>query len=1349
MNNIQFFNKLPFISAVRQLFKELEVPVNYIDDKPAKASDILGDLYNIKNESHALIEDIYPFGLVDDNAFKGKESSLKNIEQIKSIVKDYDALLLIGITLKKRNNNVVPSRTQLADITRAFNRAFIHTPVTILFRYGNNIAIANTERLPYKHEWREGEKIGKISLLKDIDILNLHRGHLAIIQQMSISTSGNNAISSFKQLYYYWQSVFSISVLNKSFYQEIIMWFNKAVKDIKIPETTAGSEKHKDFTVRLIARFIFIWFLKELKVVKEELLITKWPNGLNNDLINPKAKGSAYYKFILQNLFFNALNCEQKDREKNAFSIYSSDFKDIAGINELIQFAPYLNGGLFDIHPNDWCDTKVNNAFQVPDHLFLDVEEGLNSVLAQYKFTIAENTPLEEEIAVDPEMLGRIFENLLAEQSDDTKEAARSNTGAFYTPRPVVAYMCRNTLLKHLNIEVKKENGKQIVSKLLNTKVLDPACGSGAYPMGMLEEMMQVLETVDPDGNIWVSEMLKSKDGHFLEHISDFIADKQIRYVKKLGLLRNCLFGIDILEYAIEITKLRCWLSLIVEQKVDFSKPNYNLKPLPNLDFKFYKKNTLFRKYKGENLNELIESVDKDGLLEELDNLENEYFISSSNRFGTKEEIKEKILRLLERIIDAESKQINKAFNSATNTVNYIKTNKGSDKELRSAEKKVKDLAQQLSELADFKDKIKDYFIERVVFPGIFSKKLTDPGFDILIGNPPYVNTKLISKMGITDKLREEYDYCDDLYNHFTIRGFELLKKGGLLSYITSDTFLTLQSKENIRRAFLGIGESKKSGDLFNATDQITETRLLEIVNTPKAFAALVDTAIFTVQKESFTNNYVIDYIDIRYPNAEAFSISEEEWKQIKSSKENISGWERVLNKTFSALTAKNAQWIPSHYCDGEQVSKDKNSHLLKYRLKPFVYTKAINYSIFAPTPYNSQILEKIIKPARPVFDKWWDKIQTSRNIETNRAEIISYCAALKSGSSTLIGLLADGGQGLATGNNGNYVGYKEGNKLAERCVQTRPIKLLGAINEEPKIKKQFKELSQCETVADIVDVFDGMSEPEIWNLFDQIKGKYGLRIFGKGYMYRIIPDNFIFDVTEITEKQKKNGIKGKKSWVPYDKGDKEGNRWYLETPYLINWSEESVLWLTSNSGKSGAGMPVVRNPQFYFRNGLCWSDVLNPNSKYIKCRLKSKTVNDVKSMSLYESAGFGDEYLVTSLNSFLFFKILREFFNSTVAIQLNDIKKLPILIPSKSELSDFKNKFNQCLKIKKKYFDGKLDKKEADSQLKPIEVEIDDMVNKLYGIDTNVAKEAEKLIEEFVEVNELIEVDEIEDTDD
>ncbi len=580
MENLQFFQSLDFVQALKQFFENLKVPVSYFDEKPVRPHEILGDKYNSNNRSHKLMGDVYVVGLVNDAAFTGEKSDLDTKNAVQQLKKDYDGLLIVGVELEESS----PTRSNLSEITRAINRAFPHMPVTVVFKYNVYISFANSERMKYKQEWREGEKVGKVSLLKDIDTKQPHRGHLSILKQLVIPTTGSKAVRSFIQLYYYWQSVFSISVLNKNFYEDIIAWFNTAVKEIKIPDQNAASEKHKDFTVRLIARLIFIWFLKELKVVKDDLLLPEFDNGEVNVLIKPKSKGTGYYKFILQNLFFNALNNEKNDRDKKVFDVYAANFANEKLIKEAIFFSPYLNGGLFDFHANDWCEIDkkgnhlVNNAFAVPDTLFLDKEKGLNSILARYKFTIAENTPLEEEIAVDPEMLGRIFENLLAEQSDDTKEAARKNAGAFYTPRPVVSYMCRSTLLKHLDTEIKPGNSKAIIHRLLETTVLDPACGSGAFPMGMLEEMMQVLTTVDPDGKVWVAEMMKSKDDEFRNHISEMFADGQIRYVKKLGLLRSCLFGVDLLEYAIEITKLRCWLSLIVEQRVDLTKvdDNYN-----------------------------------------------------------------------------------------------------------------------------------------------------------------------------------------------------------------------------------------------------------------------------------------------------------------------------------------------------------------------------------------------------------------------------------------------------------------------------------------------------------------------------------------------------------------------------------------------------------------------------------------------------------------------------------------------------------------------------------------------------------------------------------------------------
>lgn len=1315
---------------MKSFFEDLHIPINYLDELPASPKDVFGEAYNIKNPAHALIDDIFVLGTVDDKAF----DQTRNIDENDIKNADYDFILIVGMTLKLENLKL-PTRSQLAELTRLCNKIFNTNdkgnPVTVVFRYADCISFSNAERISRNEsDYREGEKIGKVSLLRDISIKQPHRGHSEILKKLVIPTEGNNAIKKFTQLYYYWQSVFSISVLNKKFYEDIIEWFNKATNEIKIPSESAKSEKHKDFTVRLIARLIFIWFLKELDVVKEDLLLPEFGNGDENDLIKSKQEGTSYYKFILQNLFFNALNREHKERETDLFDVYASSFDNIDEIKKHIFFSPYLNGGLFDIHQNDWCELdKVNNAFVVPDHLFLNKEKGLNGILARYKFTIAENTPLEEEIAVDPEMLGRIFENLLAEQSDDTKDAARKNAGAFYTPRPVVSYMCKSTLLKHLDTEVKPENGKQIIHKLLDTTVLDPACGSGAFPMGMLEEMMQVLTTVDPDGKIWVSEMMKSKDGDFREHIAEMFADGQIRYIKKLGLLRNCLFGIDLLEYAIEITKLRCWLSLIVEQRVDFTKPNYNLKPLPNLEFKFYKKNSLYRFYKTQNLNQFIDLVDNENLLKELVNLENQYFIAKSDRFGTKEEIKSKIIKLLEKVVDSKTEAITKELNLVRTTINQLVANKATEREIAKHRKKEAALANELGELAIFRNTIKDYFIERVVFPGIFSKENPNAGFDVVIGNPPYVNTKQISSMGQSKKMVEEYGYCDDLYNHFTIRGLELLKKGGLLSYITSDTFLTLQTKKNMRMEFLGI--QKPSEGLLDFEQKVPECSITEIINTPKAFAALVDTAIFSLKKESAVGKPALVYIDIRKPSAASFNISESEWQQIKTSKENLAGWERILDKTFGALGHDTPKWEVSHNCDGDNVYKDVNSPLLKFQLSFETYRKAINYAIFSPTEYNCQILEKIIKPARPIFDNWWSKIETSRQIENNRALIQKHIKNLKANDFALIGLLTDGGQGLATGNNGNFVGYRSDSRFADRCRATRVQKLWEAIQGENQIIDNFEILADCESEKDVKDVLESLTEQDIWQLFDGIKEQYGLRIFSKGYLYRIIPNELVFDVSQISDEQKLNGINGTQTYVPYDKGDKEGNRWYLETPYLIDWSKESVSTLSTDSKARWQGY------NFFFKNGFCWSDVLNPNSSYIKCRLKGQSVNDVKSMSLYDELGLGDKYFVMTINSYLAFKVLREFFNSTVAIQMNDIRKLPIKIPSESVLQAFNQKFEECLVIKKEYFDGAILRGEMNQRLKPIEIEIDEMVNRLYGIEAKEEIIVEELEEEIVEIEE------------
>jgi len=211
MNSILKFNTDSFITAIKAFFEELKVPVNYLADEPTSAGEILKFTYK-NNENFQLIKDVYFVGIVDAAAFEGN-LSIKT-DKIKT---DYDGILIFGITLLERPNGLLPTRSQLAEISRAFNREFYYTPVIVVFQYGEHLAFANTERLKYKQEWREGEKVGKVTLLRDINIKKTHSGHLRILSELKIPTSGKNQVDSFSKLYAYWQEVFSVSVLNICF----------------------------------------------------------------------------------------------------------------------------------------------------------------------------------------------------------------------------------------------------------------------------------------------------------------------------------------------------------------------------------------------------------------------------------------------------------------------------------------------------------------------------------------------------------------------------------------------------------------------------------------------------------------------------------------------------------------------------------------------------------------------------------------------------------------------------------------------------------------------------------------------------------------------------------------------------------------------------------------------------------------------------------------------------------------------------------------------------------------------------------------------------------------------------
>ncbi len=890
---LNYFKEIKFLPAIKALLKELNVPVNYITDEPASAKEILEYTYK-DNETFQLIEDVYFVGMVDDAAFEGNESF-----DHKKIKSDYDGILFFGVELKNRGNNLLPTRTQLADIARAFNREFHFTPVVVVFKYANEdesfISFANTERIKYKQEWREGEKAGKVSMLRDISIEKPHRGHEDIINALRITTSGKKAIRSFDALYKYWQEVFSVNILNKKFYQELSNWYFWAIKNVTFPSEPTLDDVIKKYgqpdhdklaelinehnatnVIRLLTRLLFTWFIKEKKLIPESLFdLDSLQNEILKD-INPyqqegmfkhASTDSIYYKAILQNLFFASLNCpieaDAVDKRKRGFRgdgygthrgidylmRYKKQFKNPDAFLDLMnQTVPFLNGGLFecldDKYQNIYIDgfsdqmTKGQQLI-VPDYLFfgLDTEvdlsqdygsknkkykkaavKGLINILKSYKFTITENTPIEEEVALDPELLGKVFENLLASYNPETKSTARKQTGSFYTPREIVNYMVDESLIAYLKnaiddwgidkkvvdtklhqltsfdpvnpFEDNTQLSQLIIKNLDQCKILDPACGSGAFPMGILQKMVHILQKLDPSNEHWKEVQLgkaiqASKEAYDIEdkqerenkliEINDAF-DNNINdpdYARKLYLIENCIYGVDIQPIATQISKLRFFISLVVDQKKNDKADNFGIRALPNLETKFVTANTLIG----------IEKPPAQASLYDTDSIK---------------ELERDLKSIRHKLFGARSKDTK---------LKYRKK----DEKLRNA------ISEELKK-SGWHNETADKLASWDPYDQNASASYFDPewmfdvksGFDIIIGNPPYASAVTMARSeSIKKKYKKLFPLATGAYDIFILflyKTISLLNDSGFYTWIIPNKFLIADYAKKTREYLINNG---------------------------------------------------------------------------------------------------------------------------------------------------------------------------------------------------------------------------------------------------------------------------------------------------------------------------------------------------------------------------------------------------------------------------------------------------------------------------------------------------------------------------------------------------------------
>ena len=622
-------------------------------------------------------------------------------------------------------------------------------------------------------------------------LLGEGRGCRTAIEQFGVLKNSKQTLSDIT-------AAFSVEALTKQFYKDLFEWYQWAIdpsSNVSFPNNiTIEEDDREDLEtkiIRLITRIMFVWFIKQKDLVPNKIFDINYLRTILKEFDPRSEEVGNYYNAILQNLFFATLNRAIEDEQGNKRRFATNVKKDIKTLyryaelfsikeDEVITLfaeVPFLNGGLFEcldktrtidgveqafnydgFSRNDkrFADGRYRNRAIIPNNLFFEPEKGLISILSRYNFTIEENSPEEQQVALDPELLGKVFENLLGAYNPETKETARNQSGSFYTPREIVNYMVDESLIAYLgdtslvrslfedNFTFDKSKATDydlIVSKLKAIKILDPACGSGAFPMGLLNRMVDIMLRISPEEDV---------------------------YSLKLAIIENCIYGSDIQTIAAQITKLRFFISLICDCEKDMSKPNFGIPTLPNLETKFVAANSLIARKKQVS-HDLFEDPEIEPTKEELRAIRHEHFLAkTANRKSSLRE-KDKVLR--EKL------------------ARLLANNKNSAPEE----------AKQLASWNPYDQNTAAEFFDPEWMFGVYER------FDIVIGNPPYI--QLQNENGKLAKLYESCEYktfarTGDIYCLFYERGYQLLKPNGHLCYITSNKWMRAGYGEKTRGFF-------------------------------------------------------------------------------------------------------------------------------------------------------------------------------------------------------------------------------------------------------------------------------------------------------------------------------------------------------------------------------------------------------------------------------------------------------------------------------------------------------------------------------------------------------------------
>ncbi len=672
---------------------------------------------------------------------------------------------------------------------------------------------------------------------------------------------------------------FAIEALSKEFfykyrdehYQPLVDYLN----DLPSKATFFRTDKEiRDFVKKMLGRIVFLYFVQKKGWLGASS--TEYNDGDHNFLEHYFIKAGAdqgFYPNFLAKLFFDTLN---RQRENDDFKMPNGEIVKI----------PYLNGGLFEI------EKEAYSLLSFPPHYFQYLFDFLNS----YNFTIYENSPDDHVVAVDPEMLGNIFENLLEDNKDK---------GAFYTPKEIVQYMCQQSLIEYLNTKLNvfdvpmgaelsgletqlstdkrkyrkeakgqlsfmeadkrdnvakeniedfvinknandfiKQHADQIDLFLNEVKICDPAIGSGAFPMGLLREIF--------DLKVILHDFVRRNKNELFhnEHIYD-----NYHSAIKASIIQNSIYGVDIEKGAVDIARLRFWLSLIVDEK----KP----KPLPNLDYKIVVGNSLVPMFEGEPLQidwnkkysygtgrDFIKNIRRG--LTEITDLQRQFFDANSN---DKKTLSDKIRQIKINILLNQLKfnrekyrENNPQKGGLMPTTKEMKQNTIIQLDVATFNNNIKKLEKLLDN-----DQPLQYFSWELDFPNVLNPLLNSQnGFDIVIGNPPYI--KEYTNRNAFDGFRKSpyYQGKMDIWYGFACIGLDLLKENGVECFIAQNNWITSAGASKLREKVLNEVEIKTFTDFEDY----------------KVFtSAGIQTMIYVIKNSKPSKNYKVKYSKLKNSN--------------------------------------------------------------------------------------------------------------------------------------------------------------------------------------------------------------------------------------------------------------------------------------------------------------------------------------------------------------------------------------------------------------------------------------------------------------------------------------------------